>query len=112
MSSADIGSFEDFAAQARRAGFDQVLVRRWEPGTTLAEHAHEFDAEALVIQGQMWLSCGGQTRELVAGDRFELARGTVHAERYGPQGATYWVARRGVGRRAVAPQAGAADAGA
>ena len=29
-----------------------------------------------------------------AGDRFELSFEEPHAERYGPQGATYWAARR------------------
>jgi hypothetical protein len=42
----------------------------------------------------MWLSCEGHTRHLLPGDRFKLQRDVPHAERYGPQGATYWVARR------------------
>jgi hypothetical protein len=42
----------------------------------------------------MWLDCGGETRHLRAGDEFALDDGAPHAERYGPEGATYWVARR------------------
>ncbi|WP_269631053.1 hypothetical protein [Pelomonas sp. BJYL3] len=42
----------------------------------------------------MWLTVEGSTRHLLPGDLFELAAGVLHAERYGPQGATYWVARR------------------
>lgn len=34
------------------------------------------------------------TRHLHAGDTFMLARDVPHTERYGPDGATYWVARR------------------
>ena len=33
-------------------------------------------------------------RHLQPGDRFELAAEVPHTERYGPAGATYWVARR------------------
>jgi quercetin dioxygenase-like cupin family protein len=42
----------------------------------------------------MWLTIGEQTRHLSPGDRFQIACNEPHAERYGPQGATFWVARR------------------
>jgi hypothetical protein len=42
----------------------------------------------------MWLTAHGQTQALLRGDWFELDREVPHDERYGPQGATYWVARR------------------
>ena len=41
----------------------------------------------------MWLTVDGVTQHLQPGDRFDLPAGQPHAERYGPQGATYWVAR-------------------
>ena len=88
-------SFSEFGAQARAQGFDEVLQRTWPPDTVLATHSHPFDASALLVQGCMWLTAAGQTRQLGAGDRFEIARDVPHDERYGPEGATYWVARRG-----------------
>jgi quercetin dioxygenase-like cupin family protein len=87
-------SFEAFAAEQRAAGADEVLERRWQPGTVIDTHTHSFAAQALVVQGEMWLTVGGRTQHLRAGDRFELAAGVPHDERYGAQGATYWVARR------------------
>jgi quercetin dioxygenase-like cupin family protein len=71
-----------------------VIERHWEPHAVFDEHQHAFDANALIVKGEMWLRCGAQERHLRAGDTFDLARGTPHAERYGPEGATYWVARR------------------
>ena len=50
--------------------------------------------QALVVQGTLVLTCCGQDLALKAGDRFELAFEAPHAERYGPEGATYWAARR------------------
>jgi quercetin dioxygenase-like cupin family protein len=47
-----------------------------------------------VVQGEMWLSVGGQTQHLRPGDPFVLDAHVPHAERYGTEGATYWVARR------------------
>lgn len=91
MKNTDFAAFE---AAARAAGFDEVLERRWAPGTVIDTHAHAFAVQALVTEGELWLSCDGETRHLQAGDRFELARGVPHAERYGPDGAVFWVARR------------------
>ena len=86
--------FETFASHARAEGFDEVIECSWAPLTVLDTHTHPFAVKALVTQGQMWLTVNGQTQALQRGDRFELAREVPHDERYGPQGATYWVARR------------------
>ena len=86
--------FDTFSQQARTEGFDEVLERTWAPDTVLDVHTHPFDVHAIVTQGQMWLTVGEQTRELHPGDRFALDRDVPHAERYGHEGATYWVARR------------------
>lgn len=87
-------SFESFQSAALQEGFDEVIVRTWDPLTVLDTHTHPFGVKALVTQGEMWLTVGDITQHLQAGDRFELAREVPHAERYGPQGATYWVARQ------------------
>jgi hypothetical protein len=42
----------------------------------------------------MWLTVGDDVRHLLPGDTFALDTGVSHAERYGEDGATYWVARR------------------
>ena len=71
-----------------------MLERRWPPLTVLGTHQHPFAAKALVVYGEMWLTAGAATQHLRAGDTFELAAGVTHDERYGAEGATYWVARR------------------
>lgn len=91
---ADLPAFEAFAASARAPGFAEVVERAWAPGTVVDTHTHPFAADALVVAGEMWLTVGTETRHLQRGDRFALAAEVPHAERYGPDGATYWVARR------------------
>lgn len=86
--------FTTFAARARAAGSDEVLERHWAPGTVIDTHTHPFAADALVVQGEMWLTVGGDTRHLRPGDTFSLAAHVPHEERYGDAGATYWVGRR------------------
>ena len=85
--------FSEFEAAERARGCTEVIARSWEPGTVLDEHSHPFRARALVVQGEMWLTLDGEALHLQAGDRFDVPAGKPHSERYGPQGATYWVAR-------------------
>jgi quercetin dioxygenase-like cupin family protein len=87
-------SFAQFESEARTRGADQVMERRWEPRTEVKPHSHPFDADALVVEGEMWLTVGGATRHLLPGDTFAIPRGVEHSERYGEQGATFWVGRR------------------
>ena len=87
-------TFETFSAEHRAAGFDEVLERRWEPNKVIDTHTHPFSVQALLVQGEMWLTVGPNTRHLKAGDRFDLDADVTHAERYGAEGTTLWVARR------------------
>lgn len=92
---ADHVSYSEFEADARALGFNEVLVREWQPLTVVDPHTHPFDARAMVVGGEMWLTVDGLTRHLLTGDTFALDAEVPHSERYGPEGATYWVARRG-----------------
>jgi mannose-6-phosphate isomerase-like protein (cupin superfamily) len=87
-------SFESFRERSLAAGADEVVERRWKPGQLVDTHTHPFDADALVTEGDLWLTCAGETRHLRPGDTFVIPAGTPHSERYGPAGAAYWVARR------------------
>lgn len=87
-------TFEAFETEARAGGATEVLARDWPANAVIEEHTHPFAVSALIVRGQLWLTCQGQTRELGPGDRFTLAHSEPHAERYGPEGATYWVGRR------------------
>ena len=88
-------TFAEFEARKKAEGYDAVLERKWAPNAVADTHTHPFDASALVIEGGLALTVEGQTRHLRPGDTFEVPRGVVHAEHYGPQGALFWAARRG-----------------
>ncbi|HLO62281.1 MAG TPA: AraC family transcriptional regulator [Azonexus sp.] len=86
--------FQIFERQALAEGYDEVLERTWPPDAIVESHTHPFAVKARVVRGEMWLTVGPDTRHLQAGDEFTLVRDEPHAERYGPVGASYWVARR------------------
>ena len=87
--------FSAFEREALAEGFDEVIERRWPAGAVVEEHSHPFAVRALLVKGEMWLTVGESIRHLQVGDTFELDRDVPHNERYGLEGATYWVARRG-----------------
>jgi len=87
-------TFEDFAACQRAKGFDAIVERKWGAKVVVEAHTHPFSVEALVVQGEMWLTVGNDVRHLTPGDTFTLGREVPHSERYGLEGATYWAARR------------------
>ena len=86
-------TLESFTAQSLDEGFDEIIVREWDAHLQLDTHTHPFDVSAYVVRGEYWLTMGSEVKHLQAGDYFRLARNVPHAELYGPQGATVWVAR-------------------
>ncbi len=88
-------NFEEFRQTMLAQGYDEVVERHWKQGEIIDIHTHPFEANAIVTAGEMFLCVQGQAEQrLLPGDRFHLLPGTPHAERYGDQGATYWVARK------------------
>ncbi len=90
-------TFDEVQSLARQHGAEEVMEREWAPNQEIATHAHPFEAQALVTAGEMWLIRENGTQHLLPGDTFDLDAGTLHSERYGPEGATYWVVRRNRG---------------
>jgi AraC-like ligand binding domain len=90
----NLPSFDEFRHKALATGFDEVIEREWAPNTVLETHTHAFGVHALLTQGEMWLTMNDHTQHLVLGSVFDLEPNVPHGERYGAQGATYWVARK------------------
>jgi hypothetical protein len=48
-------SLDQFRNLMLSAGYDHVTERSWAPNTKIEERTHPFDANAIVIQGEMIL---------------------------------------------------------
>lgn len=90
-------TFDAFEQASRSAGYDEILERVWEPNKVIPTHTHPFDVTAVITQGDMLLTVGDLKRHLRPGDTFDVAAGVPHAEHYGEQGTSLWVARRHAG---------------
>ena len=85
--------FEDFKQKKLKEGYNEVLERLWAANEENELHRHEFTADALVIDGEFWLTVEGKTQHLKSGDTFHVPKGAEHKEKYGPEGCVFCVAR-------------------
>ena len=83
-----------FEKELALLGFDEILTRDWPPNHFVDTHTHLFEVRALMLKGELALSCNGKTVTYRAGEIFTLAPRLPHTEQYGPTGATYVVGRR------------------
>jgi quercetin dioxygenase-like cupin family protein len=58
------------------------------------DHAHEFDARLLILEGAMAITSEGSRRIYRPGDTFSMSAGCRHAEQCGPEGVRYLAGRR------------------
>ena len=64
----------------------------YEPGTTVARHAHEHTEQVMVItEGSVTMTVGAETRDLEPGDVVVVNRGIEH-ELTSPAGCTFFEA--------------------
>jgi quercetin dioxygenase-like cupin family protein len=83
-----------FETELRARGYGEVIDRRMEANALNPEHAHEFDARLLVLEGAMTIASEGKERIYRAGDTFEMSAGCRHSEQCGAEGARYLAGRR------------------
>ena len=84
----------DFESEVREQGYKEIVDRGMQAGEFNPEHAHEFDARLLVLEGEMTIVCDGEEHTYRAGDGFAMTAGRRHSERSGPQGVRYLAGRR------------------
>ena len=83
-----------FETELRAQGYGEVVDRRMEANALNPEHAHEFDARLLVLEGAMTIASEGKERIYRAGDAFQMSAGCRHSEQCGAAGVRYLAGRR------------------
>jgi quercetin dioxygenase-like cupin family protein len=81
---------EEFEAQLRADGFDEIYNSEFPPGNVTTEHPHEnFEARTLVLSGSCTQTINKVPHEYKAGDIYFIPAGSTHQELIGPQGMRY-----------------------
>ena len=84
---------EEFMQHLKDLGCpDPVLVVR-EPMQGVDLHQHDFEARALITEGDITIEVDGVSTTYKVGDVFHLTRNQPHTEQYGVNGVTYLASR-------------------
>jgi mannose-6-phosphate isomerase-like protein (cupin superfamily) len=80
--------------QLRREGFGHTYV--WQDGANAhyPDHTHTEETAHIILDGEMTLTMGSQTRTYRAGERCDVPAGTVHCAQMGPKGCRYLIGER------------------
>lgn len=83
-----------FQAQLQAEGYPTPVSVSQPAGYRMDEHAHDFDACALITAGEFSITVKGECRRYGVGDVFRLPAGTLHSESAGEDGVQYLACRR------------------
>ncbi len=84
----------EFQKGRQAEGFSQFETKKLPNTYATAPHSHPFDVAALVLDGEITLTCGGKPRTYRRGEIFTMTRGTEHFETVGAQGVEYVAGKR------------------
>lgn len=84
----------EFIDTLTREGFTEIVTVTREADGFMDDHAHPFEAKALILEGELCLRAGAAEQVYRPGQVFHLRANEAHAERYGPEGVTYLVGRK------------------
>ena len=82
-----------FEADLRRDGY-RVVHTSLRPNQVAPNHCHDFDAKALVLGGEITITCNNAPTTYRAGQCFDVPAGCLHAEQVGPLGVALLSGRR------------------
>ena len=84
---------QTFEAELKREGYE--VATNTTPGVKVdPEHTHPFDVRAMVVQGAITITSDDKAITYRPGDRWDLPRGCLHSESYGPEGAVVLFGRK------------------
>ena len=84
---------QTFEAELKRDGYD-VMTNTTAGAKVNPEHTHPFDLRAMVMSGALTLHRDGSVHTYRTGEIFNVPRGCLHSESYGPEGAVVLFGRK------------------
>lgn len=87
-------NIHDFEAKLKAENFNEGVLVSKPVGYEMEEHAHPFEAWALITEGDITLRVDGVSTTYAAGDTFRLPAQTPHHESAAAHGVTYLAGRK------------------
>ena len=85
---------DEFMETLAAEGFAEPVTVQREANGFLGNHAHPFEAKALILDGEILLRIGDVEQTYKKGQVFHLFANVLHSETYGPDGVKYLVGRK------------------
>lgn len=85
---------KELERELAREGLGDFFVWRDGPNAFYPNHTHGELTAHIILEGEMTLTCQGQTRTYHAGERVDVPAQTVHSARMGPQGCRYLIGQK------------------
>jgi mannose-6-phosphate isomerase-like protein (cupin superfamily) len=80
--------------ELRAEGFLHTYVWQDGPYAFYADHTHPVETAHIILDGEMTLNQGNQTKTYRAGERCDVPAGAVHAAKMGLHGCKYLVGEK------------------
>lgn len=81
----------EWEEQLHAEGFAKTFVWQDPPNAYYPNHTHATETAHIILDGEMTLTTGGETRTYGAGERCDVSAGAIHSARMGPNGCRYIV---------------------
>jgi mannose-6-phosphate isomerase-like protein (cupin superfamily) len=86
-------------AQLRSEGFVHTYVWQDGPNAFYSDHTHAVETAHIVLDGEITLTQGGQTRTYGIGERCDVPANAVHSAKMGAHGCRYLIGEKYHGLR-------------
>ncbi|HEV2521572.1 MAG TPA: cupin domain-containing protein [Candidatus Acidoferrales bacterium] len=75
-------------------GFLHTYVWQDGPNAFYPDHTHSTETAHIILDGEMTLRHGGNTRTYRVGERCDVPAGAVHSAKMGPRGCRYLIGEK------------------
>ena len=80
--------------QLHDEGFLHTYVWQDGPNTSYPDHTHASETAHIVLDGEMTLTQGGETRTYGIGERCDVPARAAHSAKMGPRGCKYLIGEK------------------
>jgi mannose-6-phosphate isomerase-like protein (cupin superfamily) len=80
--------------QLHGEGFLHTYVWQDGPNAFYPDHTHTVETAHIILDGEMTLTQGGETRTYRVGERCDVAARAVHSAKMGPHGCRYLIGEK------------------
>jgi quercetin dioxygenase-like cupin family protein len=89
-----VANLDALERQLQSEGFQHTFVWQDDPQANYPDHTHAAETAHIILEGEMTLTTGGQTRTYGVGERCDVPAGAVHSARMGPRGCRYLIGEK------------------